>query len=430
MPDVLGLPLIVKPPREGSSIGITKVAGYSRDAGRGRAGRALRRRRAVRGVHRGRRADLPGARRRRAARARCRWCASSRPKATTTTRTSTSPTSSATSARAACRPRRRRRSSASSLAAYRTLGCRGWGRADLMLRARRPQALPARDEHLARHDHAFAGADVGARRRHQLRAALPRAARRARPSIPTRPGSRPARTPEHGPPRPDPPPASSRCPADVRLMNADRRSCSRVVAGAAARRRRRCSGWRASRCSRSASSASTATSAATASRPSAPTPRRAWPATSSRSTSARCVAPSSRCPGCATRWCSGSGRTACAVRLEEHRPVALWGGGEPGSEKLVNSFGEVFEANVGDVEDDNLPTLEGPDGSSARVLAHARQARAGRSRRSRRASTRCSCRAAARGRRRSTAARWSRSAAAATTRWWRAPRASSPPCAR
>ncbi|MGZ5265950.1 MAG: cell division protein FtsQ/DivIB [Caldimonas sp.] len=57
------------------------------------------------------------------------------------------------------------------------------------------------------------------------------------------------------------------------------------------------------------------------------------------------------------------------VRLEEHRPVALWGGGEPGSEKLVNSFGEVFEANVGDVEDDTLPTLEGPDGSSARMLA-------------------------------------------------------------
>ena len=57
------------------------------------------------------------------------------------------------------------------------------------------------------------------------------------------------------------------------------------------------------------------------------------------------------------------------VRLEEHRPVALWGGGEPGSEKLVNSFGEVFEANIGDVEDETLPTLEGPDGSAARVLA-------------------------------------------------------------
>jgi len=33
VPDQIGLPLIVKPPREGSSIGITKVAGYSEMAG-------------------------------------------------------------------------------------------------------------------------------------------------------------------------------------------------------------------------------------------------------------------------------------------------------------------------------------------------------------------------------------------------------------
>lgn len=64
------------------------------------------------------------------------------------------------------------------------------------------------------------------------------------------------------------------------------------------------------------------------------------------------------------------------VRLEEHRPVALWGT-ESGAEKLVNSFGEVFEANLGDVEDDALPTLAGPDGSSGHVLAmHARLERA------------------------------------------------------
>jgi len=56
------------------------------------------------------------------------------------------------------------------------------------------------------------------------------------------------------------------------------------------------------------------------------------------------------------------------VLLEEHRPVALWGS-DVGSEKLVNSFGEVFEANLGDVEDDDLPRLVGPDGSSAHVLA-------------------------------------------------------------
>jgi cell division protein FtsQ len=56
------------------------------------------------------------------------------------------------------------------------------------------------------------------------------------------------------------------------------------------------------------------------------------------------------------------------VRLEEHRPVALWAN-EGSGDKLVNSFGEVFEANLGDVEDDALPTLQGPDGSSAHVLA-------------------------------------------------------------
>jgi cell division protein FtsQ len=56
-----------------------------------------------------------------------------------------------------------------------------------------------------------------------------------------------------------------------------------------------------------------------------------------------------------------------AVRLEEHRAVALWLG-EDGADRLVNSFGEVFEANVGDVEDDNLPVLSGPEGSAAQML--------------------------------------------------------------
>jgi cell division protein FtsQ len=56
------------------------------------------------------------------------------------------------------------------------------------------------------------------------------------------------------------------------------------------------------------------------------------------------------------------------VHLEEHKAVALWNG-EGGGERLVNSFGEVFEANVGDVEDDGLPSLQGPDGTSAHVLA-------------------------------------------------------------
>ena len=55
------------------------------------------------------------------------------------------------------------------------------------------------------------------------------------------------------------------------------------------------------------------------------------------------------------------------VRLEEHRAAAFWGSDADGS-RLVNSFGEVFEANLGDVEDDHLPTLTGPAGSSAQML--------------------------------------------------------------
>lgn len=54
------------------------------------------------------------------------------------------------------------------------------------------------------------------------------------------------------------------------------------------------------------------------------------------------------------------------VLLQEHQPVALWGTeGEP---RLLNSFGEVFEANVDDVADQDLPRLSGPDGQSAQVL--------------------------------------------------------------
>ncbi len=57
-----------------------------------------------------------------------------------------------------------------------------------------------------------------------------------------------------------------------------------------------------------------------------------------------------------------------AVTLEEHRAVALWSG-DANSDKLVNQQGEVFQANLGDVEDENLVTLAGPEGSSAQMLA-------------------------------------------------------------
>jgi len=49
--------------------------------------------------------------------------------------------------------------------------------------------------------------------------------------------------------------------------------------------------------------------------------------------------------------------------------VALWEGADDGATRLVSRQGEVFDANVGDVEDDRLPTLTGPDGSAPTMLA-------------------------------------------------------------
>ena len=61
-----------------------------------------------------------------------------------------------------------------------------------------------------------------------------------------------------------------------------------------------------------------------------------------------------------------------AVTLEEHSAAALWQH-EGGGQRLVNSHGEVFEANLGDVEDEGLITLAGPVGSSAQMLAMQRR---------------------------------------------------------
>ena len=54
------------------------------------------------------------------------------------------------------------------------------------------------------------------------------------------------------------------------------------------------------------------------------------------------------------------------VVLQEHQAVATWG--PEGDTRLVNSFGEVFEANQGEVEADELPQLNGPAGQAAAVL--------------------------------------------------------------
>lgn len=54
------------------------------------------------------------------------------------------------------------------------------------------------------------------------------------------------------------------------------------------------------------------------------------------------------------------------VVLHEHKAAAYWG---PESQaRLVNTQGEVFEANPGDVENQELPWLAGPRGQAPQVL--------------------------------------------------------------
>ncbi|MDC8784132.1 cell division protein FtsQ/DivIB [Roseateles koreensis] len=71
------------------------------------------------------------------------------------------------------------------------------------------------------------------------------------------------------------------------------------------------------------------------------------------------------------------------VKLEEHRPAAYWEAGaddaasDSGVDRsLVNSYGEVFQANLGDVEDDDLPVLAGPKGTATVMLQMWRQLQA------------------------------------------------------
>lgn len=54
------------------------------------------------------------------------------------------------------------------------------------------------------------------------------------------------------------------------------------------------------------------------------------------------------------------------VVLQEHKPVARWGA--EGDPYLVNTFGEVFEVNQGDVDAQDLPLLTGPVGQAPLLL--------------------------------------------------------------
>lgn len=55
------------------------------------------------------------------------------------------------------------------------------------------------------------------------------------------------------------------------------------------------------------------------------------------------------------------------VRLQEHKVVAYWG--SESDSTLLNVQGEIFEANVDDLEEDDLPRLDGPPERSNEVLA-------------------------------------------------------------
>ncbi len=55
------------------------------------------------------------------------------------------------------------------------------------------------------------------------------------------------------------------------------------------------------------------------------------------------------------------------ISIEEHKPVARWG---EGRSELVNSYGEVFAAQLPDEESVGLPLLFGPNGTAQEVLTH------------------------------------------------------------
>jgi cell division protein FtsQ len=53
------------------------------------------------------------------------------------------------------------------------------------------------------------------------------------------------------------------------------------------------------------------------------------------------------------------------VDIQEHEPVAYWGA--EADSRLLNKQGEVFSANFGELETENMPHLSGPDSESDKV---------------------------------------------------------------
>lgn len=59
------------------------------------------------------------------------------------------------------------------------------------------------------------------------------------------------------------------------------------------------------------------------------------------------------------------------VSIEEHRSMAFWGADT--ESRMINTHGEIFEANAGEAESDDLPRLVGADSQSQTMLQMFRQ---------------------------------------------------------
>ncbi|NJS35303.1 MAG: FtsQ-type POTRA domain-containing protein [Brachymonas sp.] len=59
------------------------------------------------------------------------------------------------------------------------------------------------------------------------------------------------------------------------------------------------------------------------------------------------------------------------ITIEEHRSVGFWGADT--ESRMVNTHGEIFEANTGEAETDDLPRLVGVDNQSQQMLKMYRQ---------------------------------------------------------
>ena len=108
------------------------------------------------------------------------------------------------------------------------------------------------------------------------------------------------------------------------------------------------------------------------------------------------AAPSSRCPGCARRWCGRVCPNRLRVQLEEHRPVALWGGGEPAATSWSTASARCSRPTSATSRTTTCRRSTGPTAAPPRCWrCTARSSRC--SRRCGAASTRWRCRAAAPG---------------------------------